>query len=60
MYHFCLQARRKSTRTTVLDSYDAFDRMASDLFRGARSEYQNLFWHPGVFSGIQDEGRVQG
>ena len=28
---------------------------ASDLFRGARSEYQYLFWHPGVFSGSQDE-----
>ena len=75
MYHFCLQEvnqpaqflkkqegclKRVNCSRILWCIRTSRKRWASGLFHGARSKYQYLSWHPGVFSGSQDEGRVHG
>ena len=74
MYPFCLQEvnqpaqfsqkegclKRVNCSRILWCIWSSRKRWASGLFRGARSEYQYLSWHPGVFSGSQDERRVHG
>ena len=74
MYHFYLQLegqpaqlsqeedclKRVNCSRIVWCIWTNRKKRASDLFRGVRSEYQYLSWHPGVFSGSPDEGYVWG
>ena len=70
MYRFCLQEegqpaqyyqeedclKRVNCSRIVWCIWTTRKKWASDLFCGARSEYQYLSWHPGVFSKFTKKG----